>query len=183
MVDERRPRLEKLEPVRNGTQIAHNPPLLSISFSLSPKRPKDTRENIHATKEFTVSIISEAFVEAANVTSVEAPAEVNEWEISGLTMAPSVTHPRKLFHTYDIRPPGKEQVTHTLVLGLIKRIHVRSSVLTSNGTLDPAKLGAVSRLDGKKYARLGEGFELARPSWGDIRAEKQKRSDLSRVKE
>jgi flavin reductase (DIM6/NTAB) family NADH-FMN oxidoreductase RutF len=71
-------------------KVSHNPPLLSVSFSLSPRRPKDTRENILATKEFTVSIISEPFVEAANATSIEAPSDVDEWLVSGLTMEKSV---------------------------------------------------------------------------------------------
>jgi flavin reductase (DIM6/NTAB) family NADH-FMN oxidoreductase RutF len=65
--------------------------LLSISFQLSPRRPKDTRENILATKEFTVNIISEPFAEAANSTAVDAPADVDEWIISGLTKAVSVS--------------------------------------------------------------------------------------------
>lgn len=37
-----------------------------------------------------MNIISEPFVENANVTSVDAPADFNEWSISGLTKAPSV---------------------------------------------------------------------------------------------
>lgn len=65
--------------------------MLSVSFSLSPRRPKDTRENILATKEFVVNIISEPFIEAANATCVEAPEEVDEWKLSGLGMVPSVS--------------------------------------------------------------------------------------------
>lgn len=57
------------------------------------------------------------------------------------------------------------------MLGLIKRAHVRESVLTESGTVDPAKLRAVSRLGGITYARIGEGFELSRPSWKAIRDE------------
>ncbi|KAH7888570.1 hypothetical protein F5I97DRAFT_1925092 [Phlebopus sp. FC_14] len=169
-----------LAPFSYFSMVAHNLPLLSLSFSLSPRRPKDSRENILATREFTVSIISEPFVEAANVTAVEAPAGVNEWEICGLTMTRSVdVKPPwvkesavglecELFYTYDIRPPGTDEVTHTLVLGLIKRVHVRKSVLTDHGTIDPAKLRAVSRLGGTTYARIGEGFDLGRPSWNAI---------------
>lgn len=37
------------------------------------------------TFRFVVNIISEAFVEAANYTSIDAPHEVSEWELSGLT--------------------------------------------------------------------------------------------------
>ena len=71
-------------------KVSHTPPLLSVSLSLSPRKPKDTRENILATKEFTVNIINEPFVEAANVCSVEAPPEIDEWIVSGLTPEPSV---------------------------------------------------------------------------------------------
>ena len=61
-----------------------------VSCTLSPRRPKDTRENILNTNEFVVNLISEPFVEAANSTSVEAPAEIDEWLVSGLTGEPSV---------------------------------------------------------------------------------------------
>ncbi|KAH7912398.1 hypothetical protein BJ138DRAFT_1148402 [Hygrophoropsis aurantiaca] len=173
--------IPNLAPFSYFSMVAHHPPLISISFSLSSKRPKDTRENILATKEFTVNIISEPFVEAANATSVEAPAEVDEWRISGLTMAESIDVKPPwvresavglecgLFHAHEIRPPGSDEITHTLVLGLIKRVHVRKSVMKDDGTVDAAKLRAVSRLGGTAYARVGEGFELPRPTWKAMR--------------
>jgi len=61
-----------------------------ISCTNSPGRTHDTVLNIQATKEFTVNIISEPFVECANFTSVDAPMGHSEWPGSGLTMAPSV---------------------------------------------------------------------------------------------
>lgn len=64
--------------------------MVSVSFSLSARRPKDTRENILSTKEFTISIITEDIIEAANSTSVESPANTDEWIISGLTRENSV---------------------------------------------------------------------------------------------
>jgi hypothetical protein len=51
------------------------------------------------TKGFTVNIISEPFVEAANWTSVDAPAEVDEWIGSGLTREPSVCEYQRLAHS------------------------------------------------------------------------------------
>lgn len=44
-----------------------------------------------ATKEFTVSLVSEPFVEAANVVCVSVPEHVDVWALSGLTMARSVS--------------------------------------------------------------------------------------------
>ncbi|KAF7984236.1 hypothetical protein HWV62_16052 [Athelia sp. TMB] len=172
-----------LAPFSYFSMVSHDPPLLSISFSLSPRRPKDTRENILATKEFTVNIISEPFIEAANATSVEAPSDVDEWVLSGLTRMDSVdvkpacvresaaSFECELYHVQGI-PPNSPSPTHTLVLGLIKRAHTRNAVMAEDGkTLDPAKLRAVARLGGKMYGRAGEGFELARPSWKSMKEE------------
>jgi flavin reductase (DIM6/NTAB) family NADH-FMN oxidoreductase RutF len=75
----------------NAGQVSHNPPMISLSFSLSNRRPKDTRDNILNSKGFTVSIISEPFVEAANSTSVESSADHDEWIFSGLTKESSVS--------------------------------------------------------------------------------------------
>lgn len=80
-----------------------------------------------------------------------------------------MTSASQLFYSYDIRPPNSGEITHTLVLGLVKRAHVRESILTESGTVDPAKLRALSRLGGSTYARVGEGFELPRPAWKAIR--------------
>lgn len=38
---------------------------------------------------FTVNIIAEPFVEAANYTCIDAPPDVDEWTLSGLTPLPS----------------------------------------------------------------------------------------------
>jgi len=173
--------------------IAHDPPLISVSFRLSTQKPKDTRENIKATKEFVVNVISEPFVEAANACAVEAPSDVDEWIVSGLTPEPSVhVNPARvresavsleceLFHFLDIIPPGSDQITNTMVLGLIRFAHIRNSVLVSPSNVeglpppppqvDPAKLRAVSRLGGATYARVGAGFEIPRPSWQAVEGE------------
>lgn len=45
----------------------------------------DSAFNIRETKEFCVSIISETFLEAANITSTDTPAEIEEWTLAGLT--------------------------------------------------------------------------------------------------
>jgi len=71
--------------------VSENPPLVSISFiGLLRNKQKDTRKNILMTKDFTVNIISERLIEAASATAIEAPPDVDEWTVSGLTMTPSV---------------------------------------------------------------------------------------------
>lgn len=62
-----------------------------MSFSVTSQKSEESRENIMASKEFTVSLVSEAFVEAANVVTTDAPEHVDMWALSGLTMARSVS--------------------------------------------------------------------------------------------
>ena len=73
-------------------EVSHDPPVLSFASSNYPTRNKDTVQNIRATKEFTVNIISEPFLRNAIATSIDAPPEVSEWPLSGLTKEPSVSY-------------------------------------------------------------------------------------------
>ena len=57
--------------------------------------------------------------------------------------------------------------TTTLLLGLVKHIHVRKDVLTETGTVDPAKLKPIGRLGDTTNATLRHGFRLPIPVWTD----------------
>ncbi|TFK92174.1 hypothetical protein K466DRAFT_513988 [Polyporus arcularius HHB13444] len=170
--------VENLAPFSWFNMVTHNPALISVSCSVSPAGPlKDTAHNIKSTKNFTVNIISEPFVENANVTSIDAPANISEWPISGLTKEPSIhvkAHRVKesafsmeceLFHAHDIVNPNSGKHTTTLILGLVKAIHVRADVLNERGVVDFAKFKPVSRLGDISYARVGDAFRIPRPSW------------------
>ncbi|KAF8882296.1 hypothetical protein BD779DRAFT_1444937 [Infundibulicybe gibba] len=166
-----------LAPFSWFNQVSANPPVISVSCSNGRNNLKDSTSNIKATGGFTVNIISEPWVTQANVCSVNAPHDVSEWPISGLTKEPSiyVKAPRvkesafsmecEVFQMIDIIHPDTGRATTTLILGLIKYIHIRKDVLAENGTVDPARLKPISRLGDITYAGLGTGFRLARPSW------------------
>ncbi|KAJ3516423.1 hypothetical protein NLJ89_g1126 [Agrocybe chaxingu] len=80
----------------------------------------------------------------------------------------------ELYGSQDVAIPTAAEPTATFVLGLIKNIHVRDSVLNEDGmTVDPAKLRPISRLGGTTYARLLQGFDIPRISWKAIRDEYQ----------
>ncbi|KZT32228.1 hypothetical protein SISSUDRAFT_1055798 [Sistotremastrum suecicum HHB10207 ss-3] len=176
-----------LAPFSYFQVVSHDPPLLMVAFSHPPGREKDSCANIRQTKEFTVNIISEPFVEAANFTAVDAPAGENEWTGSGLTPEPStaVGPPRvqesafsmecelhKIDDFHSDRNP--DHLSTSLVVGRIKLIHLRKDVLTEKNTADAEKLKAISRLGDITYARIGDGFQIPRPSWKDVEGEYRK---------
>ena len=100
---------QQLSPMSYFNMVSHNPPTIMIGIQASSIHPSglkggsrplkllrpDTARNITELGEFCCSIISEPFVEAANVTSVDAPPDIEEWALSGLTKRKSewVTKP------------------------------------------------------------------------------------------
>ena len=117
-------------------------------------------------------------MEAANYASVEAPAGVSEWELSGLTPAPSrLVKPARVkesafaieaklvaHHAWTSPKSGESTGVTCLFQGV--NFWVREDVVNEQGNIiDPAKLKPVSRLGGIIYGRTTEGFELPRPDW------------------
>ncbi|KAG5645282.1 hypothetical protein DXG03_006584 [Asterophora parasitica] len=173
--------ITNIAPFRH-VHVSSNPPVISVSIIRPPPGhgAKDTLRNILATKGFTVNIVSEPWVVHADAASIDAPEDVSEWPLSGLTQVPSihVQAPRvkesafslelELLQTIDIHDPTTSTATTTLVLGSVKYIHIRNDVLNARtGTVDPAKLRPVARLGGTLYARVNEGYYVERGAWAE----------------
>jgi len=159
--------------------ITNWPPVVAVScLNAAPGGLKDTTNNVKNSKGgFVISIISEPFVELANATSIDAPPEVSEWCLSGLTKVPS-THVKasrvkesafsmecQLNQTIPIVDPVSGVCTTTLILADVKYIHVRKDMLNERGTVDITKFKPISRLGDNSYGRVGDAFKLGRPSW------------------
>jgi hypothetical protein len=69
-------------------QVAYHPPIVSVSFRLSPRIPKNMRDSILATKDFVVNFDQRAVCRGGQC---ETPADVSEWDISGPVQEPSVS--------------------------------------------------------------------------------------------
>jgi flavin reductase (DIM6/NTAB) family NADH-FMN oxidoreductase RutF len=159
----------------------HDPPCGVIVVCRAGHRnggKKDTMQNIDDTKEFTVNVLSEWFLEQANHTCGNYDADVNEMELSGLTTLPSlkVKPPRvkesavhmecKLKHKYETTGYNGED-TATVVVGEIVMFHVNEHVAkkTPSGStyVGLEELEPISRLGGNIYGRSRECFDMPRP--------------------
>ncbi len=135
--------------------------------------PKDTLRNVRTTGEFVVNIVTETLAEAMNVSSTEFPPEVDEFQLAGLTAAPSmvVTPPRvaespihfecRLHQIVDL---GAEPGAGAVVLGRIVHLHVDPSVLLGDDKIDLAALRPIGRLSGPSYCRISHVFQMPRPA-------------------
>ena len=134
--------------------------------------PKDTLNNVRATGEFVVNIVTEPLMQAMNISSTELPASANEFEAAGLMAVPSqvVRPPRvgespihfecKLNQIVEISDqPGGGSV----VIGTILHIHIDQRVLIGEDKINWAELQPIGRLAGHSYARVTDLFEMVRP--------------------
>ena len=151
--------------------LGANPPILGFCpGDREEGMPKDTARNIRSTHEFVVNLVDETLAEAMNQTAATVPHGVNEVELAGLHTAPStsVKPPRIAESPASIECAewGTLQIGgNRLVIGLIKRIHVREELY------DPAtqrilgeRLFTIGRMASPHwYCRTQDRFEMIRP--------------------
>ena len=145
--------------------MSNDPPHVVIGSS----GRKDTLNNVEATGELVVNITTEHVLEEMNATAVDAAPGVDEFDLVGLTKAPStsVAVPRvaeALAHLeaqlVQVVPAGNGNI----IVAEVTHIHVDPRVW-ANGRVDPELLRPVLRFAGTTYATLGEVFKMPRPVW------------------
>jgi flavin reductase (DIM6/NTAB) family NADH-FMN oxidoreductase RutF len=154
--------------------MGHEPPTLVIGLLRDPQKGfKDSAENILATGEFVVNLVSAAMVEQMNITAVQSPAEVDEMALAGLgTEASAKVGPPRIKGApvafectlFSAVVTGPKQ---TIAIGRIEAIHVADHLLidAERGHVDNEALDLVARLHGSGwYVRGGERFQIARPA-------------------
>jgi len=166
--------VRNLAPFSYFNAVSADPPVVVFApNSRSNGAAKDTLANVRDTGEFTVSIVSAPLARQMNETSREADPDVDEFELAGLTAAPSrLVRPCRVGEAraalecsvWNIvalpsRPGGRE--SH-LVIGSVIGIHIDDTLIV-DGRVDTAALDPVARLGYFDYGTLGELFEMPRP--------------------
>ncbi|MGR8949482.1 MAG: flavin reductase family protein [Gammaproteobacteria bacterium] len=171
--------VNNLAPYSFFTGVSSNPPIIGFSPMVNREgRLRDSRLNAEAYEEFVVNVVSEDFAEQMNATAVDVPPEVDEFELSGLTPAPSkvVRPPRvkearismecKLFQIVEI---SRETLSGAFVMGEIVQFYIDDEVV-DNFRIDPAKVNTVGRMGGLGYTRTRDRFEMPRPDLKSVMA-------------
>jgi flavin reductase (DIM6/NTAB) family NADH-FMN oxidoreductase RutF len=146
-------------------------PALRADSAAEPAARKDTLQNVEATGEFVVNVVSDAIAAAANAAAAEVPPEVDEFALAGLTpLSSQVVRPPRVAESPAQMECKLLQVIYTshlpsggvIVLGEILRFHVRADLM-DNLRVDPAGLDAVGRMAGNTWVRTRDRIELFRP--------------------
>lgn len=146
--------------------------IFSSSRHAGDKR-KDTLANIENTGEYVVNIVVDDIAEAMNLTAAEYPAEESEFDIAGLSPAPSdlVRPPRVAESPVNLEcklnqiiPLGEGDHQHGLVIGEVVLVHVRDDIIDGH-RINHQLLKPTGRLAGNMYCHTGDVFEMARPAY------------------
>jgi flavin reductase (DIM6/NTAB) family NADH-FMN oxidoreductase RutF len=163
-----------LAPFSYFNAVAAKPPTLVFSAGTRNRdgKPKDTYFNVKETGEFVANIVTEATIEAMNITATELPEEINEFEYAGLTpVASKIVKPPRVGESpvnyeckvKDIIEIGEGPGGGYLVIGEVVCIHVRDDLVWGGDKIDIEKLRPVGRLAGGLYTRVRDIFEVKRP--------------------
>ena len=164
--------IANVAPFSFFTGVTSRPPTIVFSVIRRRGEKKDTVRNLEYCGECVVHVVDEELGAAMNTASGDWPYGVNEFVQAGLTAVPSV----------QVRPPrvleapvamecrvtqmldvGEMPHAATLVIAEIVWAHVREDVATPEGLPDDARLHAIARMGGTRYARTRDLFDMVRP--------------------
>jgi flavin reductase (DIM6/NTAB) family NADH-FMN oxidoreductase RutF len=159
-----------LAPYSFFAALASNPPI--VGFSSEGR--KDTPANAMATREFVFNLVTAPLALAMNATSAHVPHGVNEFDLSGLEMAPcKLVRPGrvarspaalecKVVHTLELHDVDGQPTDRHVVIGQVVGVHIDERYL-KDGRFDTAAAQPLARCGYRDYATVTEIFELLRP--------------------
>ena len=161
-----------LAPHSFFTVASADPPL--IQFTSIGR--KDSLRNAEASGEFVVNVVPWRLRHLVNETSVDAPPDVDELALAGLTPEPSaVVRPPRVaqspaalecrlvaVHSYGERPASGH-----VVVGQVVHVAVDSGAMAADGLPDLRVLDSATRGDRTNWYRMGECASIERPRWAD----------------
>ncbi len=162
-----------LAPFSFFNMVCAKPPTVMFCPMLggAAAQPKDTLTNLREHPEFVIQIVGRELVERMNLCSGEYAADVDEFEVAGLTAVPSrvVSVPRvaeaKAFlecRLSQIIPVGEGSGSGSIVLGEVLMIEADDQLFQGE-LVDADLLDPVGRLGGADYCTVRERFALQRP--------------------
>ena len=165
-----------LAPYSYFNAIADDPPQVMFSSGAQSfkKNYKDSLINILASKEFVVNFATSLTRNAMNLSSINAPSDIDEFIFtkikkrkSKIVKVPSVfaspvTLECKLLKTLKLKSNSKQ--SGTLVIGEVIGIFINNKFI-KEGRVDSAAMRYVARMGYSDYTTISTKFRMKRPNW------------------
>lgn len=161
-----------LAPYSFFTVASVNPPVLSVTqVNPSDNKNKDTLNNLLATKECVINVVSHELVEQMNQSCGNYPSQVSEFAAVQIASTPSqyvkplsvaAAKVRYECQLREVITISKQPAGGQMMLLDVVGVYIDDSVLV-DGYIDPAALQSVGKMGGNDFATTQQLFSLARP--------------------
>jgi len=164
--------ITNLAPFSYFNAVGDDPPHVMFAAGNGQNSNKDTLNNVLATKQFVVNMVTEDLVEQMNSTAQGIPSHESEFDLVNLTPIPSlkikpprvkespITMECELVHHYTLE--DNKFGGSTILVGRIVMFHIDENVLLDDFKIDLNTYKPVARLAGSNYSKLGELFSVKR---------------------
>ena len=167
--------IPNLAPYSQFQNLTFDPPYVMFAANQTTDgRRKDTVMNAEQSGEFVYNMATYDLREAVNLSAQQVPPEVDEFELAGVTKAPSklVKAPRvaespvhfECLYYQTLRLPGNRPIgTVDIVIGKVMGIHIKDEFITPDGKLNVLKIRPIARLGYYDYTIVESIFEMIIP--------------------
>lgn len=161
-----------LAPFSFFNAVGEDPPHVMFSTVRTGDKNKDTLNNVLATKQFVVNMVTEDLVEKMNTTAQAIPSDESEFDLAGLTPIDSVkikvprvkeclvTLECEMVHHYFLE--DHKNGGACIIVGKVLLFHVDEKVILEGTKINMDIYKPVARLAGSNYSKLGEIFSIKR---------------------
>jgi len=166
-----------LSPFSFFNVFGSNPPVLIFSPArrVRDNTIKHTLENVIATGEVVVNMVSYDMVQQMSLSSCEYPRGTNEFIKSGFTPVPSdVVKPFRVKEApvsieckvMEVKPIGDGGGAANLIICEVVKMHIDDKILDAQQQIDPHKIDLVARMGMDFYCRASGNavFEVPKPN-------------------
>jgi len=167
--------IHNLAPFSQFQNLTFDPPYVMFAANQnSLEARKDTVVNVEQTGEFVYNMATYDLRDAVNRSAAEVPPEVDEFDLAGVTKAPSIkVRPCRVAESpvqfecryyQTIRLPGNGPMgTVDVIIGRVVLVHMKDEALTQDGRLDILKIRPLARLGYYDYTTVDSIFEMVIP--------------------
>ena len=167
--------IHNLAPYSQFQNLTFDPPYVMFSANQTTQgRRKDTVVNTEKTGEFIYNMATYDLREAVNRSAAEVPPAVDEFELAGVTKAPSIRVKAcrveespvqfECLHHQTVRLPGNGPMgTADVVIGRVVMVHIKDDAIGPDGRIDIPGIRPLARLGYFDYTTVESAFEMVIP--------------------
>jgi flavin reductase (DIM6/NTAB) family NADH-FMN oxidoreductase RutF len=164
--------INNLAPFSYFNMVGDDPPHVMFSTRRDNNSNKDTLNNVLATNQFVVNMVTKDMAEPMNASAAVVAAEVDEFALVGVTPIQAVkVKPMRvaessiqleceLVHHYFLE--DHTQGGACVLIGRVVMIHIADELLLGENQINPELYKPIARLGGSNYCEQGEIFSIKR---------------------